>query len=87
MSSFSPEQTPADEALVDEARKAISVRSTPFCVVHQAGVFNLALRMVWRRDLAEDATQEILIKATTHLSAFQGRSRSPPGSIVSLPIT
>lgn len=24
---------------------------------HQSGVYNLALRMVWRRDVAEDATQ------------------------------
>lgn len=42
---------------------------------HQPWVFNLALRMVWRRDVAEDATQEILIKAVTHLGAFEGRSR------------
>lgn len=42
---------------------------------HQPWVFNLALRMVWRRDLAEDATQEILLKAVTHLGAFEGRSR------------
>lgn len=37
-------------------------------------VFNLALRMVWRRDVAEDATQDILIKAVTKLSTFAGES-------------
>ncbi len=41
---------------------------------HQAWVFNLALRMVWRRETAEDATQEILIKAATKLSTFAGNS-------------
>lgn len=41
---------------------------------HQPWVFNLALRMVWRREAAEDATQEILVKAVTHLGSFEGRS-------------
>jgi RNA polymerase sigma factor (sigma-70 family) len=31
--------------------------------------------MVWRREVAEDAAQEILLKAVTHLSTFEGRSR------------
>ncbi len=42
---------------------------------HQPWIFNLALRMVWRRDAAEDATQEILLKAVTHLGGFEGRSK------------
>lgn len=42
---------------------------------HQPWVFNLALRMVWRRDVAEDAAQEILLKAVTHLGTFEGRSK------------
>lgn len=42
---------------------------------HQSYVFNLALRMVWRREVAEDAAQEILIKAVTKLASFEGRSR------------
>ncbi|HOP96459.1 MAG TPA: RNA polymerase sigma factor [Verrucomicrobiota bacterium] len=41
---------------------------------HQSWVFNLALRMCWRREVAEDATQEILIKAVTRLNAFSGKS-------------
>lgn len=40
----------------------------------QSWVFNLALRMVCRREVAEDAIQEILIKAVTKLSAFAGQS-------------
>src|SRR4029077_6739876 len=35
----------------------------------------LVIRMIWRRDLAEDVTQEILIKAVTKLSTFRGLSR------------
>ena len=42
---------------------------------HQPWIFNLALRMVWRRAVAEDATQEILVKAVTHLGSFEGRSK------------
>jgi RNA polymerase sigma factor (sigma-70 family) len=30
--------------------------------------------MVWRREVAEDATQEILIKAVTKLSTFEEKS-------------
>lgn len=41
---------------------------------HQSWVFNLALRMIWRREAAEDATQEILVKAVTKLASFEGRS-------------
>ncbi len=41
---------------------------------HQAWIFNLALRMCWRREMAEDATQEILIKAVTKLNTFSGNS-------------
>lgn len=38
------------------------------------GVFNLAARMLGDRDDAADATQEILLKVVTHLSAFRGAS-------------
>jgi RNA polymerase sigma factor (sigma-70 family) len=41
---------------------------------HQSWVFNVALRMVWRREVAEDATQEILVKAVTKLGTFAGQS-------------
>jgi RNA polymerase sigma factor (sigma-70 family) len=41
---------------------------------HQAWIYNLALRMVYRPEDAEDATQEVLIKLVTRLSTFDGRS-------------
>jgi len=41
----------------------------------QGDVYGLALRMLWNREDAEDATQEILIRVVTHLSQFEFRSR------------
>jgi RNA polymerase sigma factor (sigma-70 family) len=41
----------------------------------QTDIFALALRMAWNREDAEDATQEILIRVVTRLSAFDFRSR------------
>jgi RNA polymerase sigma factor (sigma-70 family) len=41
----------------------------------QRGVYGLALRMLWSREDAEDATQEILVRVVTRLSQFDFRSR------------
>jgi len=41
---------------------------------HQAWVYNVAVRMLAHPQDAEDATQEIFIKALTRLSSFEGRS-------------
>ena len=41
---------------------------------HQAWIYNIAVRMLYHPQDAQDATQEILIKALTHLSSFEGRS-------------
>ena len=41
---------------------------------HQSWVLHVAQRMLWNRADAEDATQEILLKAVTKLDSFQGRS-------------
>src|SRR5881396_3927547 len=40
----------------------------------QGDVYGLALRMLWNRQDAEDATQEILIRVVTRLSQFDFRS-------------
>lgn len=63
-----------DENLVARSRAGDMDALDALVRRHQSWVFNLALRMVWRRDLAEDATQEILIKAVTKLGTFAGRS-------------
>ena len=40
----------------------------------QADVYGLALRMLWNREDAEDATQEILVRTVTRLAQFDFRS-------------
>lgn len=40
----------------------------------QGDVYGLALRMLWNREDAEDATQEILVRVVTRLSQFDFRS-------------
>lgn len=42
---------------------------------HQAWIYNIAIRMVFLPADAEEVTQEVLIKAITRLSTFQGESR------------
>ena len=41
----------------------------------QSDVYGLALRMLWNREDAEDATQEILVRAVTRLAQFDFRSK------------
>ncbi|MEQ9362689.1 MAG: RNA polymerase sigma factor [Leptospirales bacterium] len=43
----------------------------------QDGVFNLALKFLWQPEDAADATQEILLRVTTHLKSFRGESAFP----------
>ena len=64
-----------DRALV--ARAASGDREALHELVqrHQAWIYNIAVRMLAHPQDAEDATQEILIKALTRLSSFEGRSR------------
>jgi RNA polymerase sigma factor (sigma-70 family) len=40
----------------------------------QQPVFNMAIRMLWHPQDAEDATQEILLKVVTRLATFRGES-------------
>lgn len=41
----------------------------------QGDVYGLSLRMLWNREDAEDATQEILVRAVTRLAQFDFRSK------------
>ncbi|ATC65569.1 RNA polymerase subunit sigma-70 [Nibricoccus aquaticus] len=66
---------PDDEARVVAAKAGDMNALDALVRRHQPWVFNLALRMVWRREAAEDATQEIFLKAVTHLGSFEGRSQ------------
>ena len=67
-----------DSALENLARLAIDGdRGALDLVVRdlQGRVYHLALRMLWTKEDAEDATQEILVRIVTRLSQFDFRSR------------
>ncbi len=65
-------------ALEELARKAVDGDSEALdglVRALQGDVYGLALRMLWNREDAEDATQEILVRIVTRLSQFEFRSR------------
>jgi RNA polymerase sigma factor (sigma-70 family) len=64
-----------DADLVAEAKAGSTTAIEELVRRHQAFLYNVALRMLYHPQDAEDATQEILIKAITKLSTFEGRSR------------
>jgi RNA polymerase sigma factor (sigma-70 family) len=72
---ISNDSTILDEELVAKAQAGDRDALERLVRRHQGWVFNIALRMMWRRDLAEDATQEILIKVVTKLSTFRAQSQ------------
>jgi RNA polymerase sigma factor (sigma-70 family) len=63
-----------DRALVEHAAAGEGVAVEELVRRHQPWIYNIAIRMLAHPHDAEDATQEILIKAITRLSSFEGRS-------------
>jgi RNA polymerase sigma factor (sigma-70 family) len=66
------EQT--DQNLVLRARAGDRRAPEDLIERHQAWIYNIALRMLFHPQDAEDATQEILIKVVTRPASFEGRS-------------
>jgi RNA polymerase sigma factor (sigma-70 family) len=66
---------PSDEVLVSRAKAGDKDALDKLIRRHQPWVFNVAIRMLWHREVAEDATQEILVKVVTKLSTFRGQSQ------------
>ena len=66
---------PSDEVLVSRAKAGDKDALDKLIRRHQSWVFNVAIRMLWHREVAEDATQEILLKVVTKLSTFRGQSQ------------
>jgi RNA polymerase sigma factor (sigma-70 family) len=64
-----------DQELVARARGGDRAALEAVVGRHQTWLYNIAVRMLGHPQDAEDATQEILVKALTRLSSFQGRSR------------
>jgi RNA polymerase sigma factor (sigma-70 family) len=63
-----------DSSLVSSAVKGNRKDLETLIRRHQDWIYNIAVRMVWDHQDAEDVTQEVLIKIVTTLSTFQGRS-------------
>src|ERR1700723_911512 len=63
-----------DQALVARARSGERKALEELVRRHQPWIYNIALRMLFHPQDAEDATQEILVKVLTRLSSFEGRS-------------
>jgi RNA polymerase sigma factor (sigma-70 family) len=63
-----------DLALVESARGGELQALEKLVLRHQAWVYNIAVRMVFHPQDAEEVTQEVLIKAVTRLSTFRGDS-------------
>src|SRR5712691_386510 len=63
-----------DRALVARARAGNREALEELVRRHQGWIYNIAVRMLYHPQDAEDATQEILLKAVTRLSSFEGRS-------------
>ena len=63
-----------DLALVESARGGSLEALEKLVLRHQAWVYNIAVRMVFHPQDAEEVTQEVLIKAVTRLSTFRADS-------------
>src|SRR5437667_4253273 len=65
---------PEVHALVAHARSGERQAIEALVGRHQAWIYNIAVRMLYHPQDAEDATQEIWVKALTGLASFEGRS-------------
>src|SRR6267154_4578652 len=63
-----------DAELVEQAKNGDRAALEKLILRHQAWVYNIAVRMVFRPHDAEEVTQEVLVKVITKLSTFKGES-------------
>jgi RNA polymerase sigma factor (sigma-70 family) len=68
------EDDSADSILVKQAIGGDRAALEKLVLRHQAWVYNIAVRMVFRPHDAEEVTQEVLVKVITKLSTFKGES-------------
>jgi RNA polymerase sigma factor (sigma-70 family) len=69
------EGDPLDAELVEQAQHGNRAALEKLVLRHQAWIYNIAVRMVFHPQAAEDVTQEVLIKVVTKLSSFKGESK------------
>src|SRR5882762_9653915 len=65
----------SDVALVDQAKSGDRGALEKLVLRHQAWIYNIAIRMVFHPQDAEEVTQEVLVKVITRLSTFKGESK------------
>lgn len=63
-----------DEQLIDSALQGDRSALKQLILRHEKFVYNLTVRMLWNRDDAADATQEIFLRMVTYLSSFKRES-------------
>src|SRR5947199_1024117 len=68
------EDGPTDTELVEKAKNGDRAALEQLVLRHQAWVYNIAVRMVFHPQDAEEVTQEVLVKVITKLSTFKGES-------------
>ena len=66
--------SPDDHELVTRAVGGELAALEELVLRHRPWIYNVALRMVWNAQDAEDVVQEVLLKAVTKLATFGGRS-------------
>ena len=64
-----------DCELIEQSKNGCHVAVEKLILRHQAWIYNIAIRMVFHPHDAEEVTQEVLIKAITRLSTFNGESK------------
>ena len=68
-------QVEQEKALVARAQAGETDALERLIRLHQGWVFNIVLRMVSDYHLAEDVSQEVLVRVFSKLSSFRGKSR------------
>ena len=69
------EGDPMDAELVELAKNGDRAALEKLVLRHQAWIYNIAVRMVFQPQDAEEVTQEVLIKVITKLGTFKGESK------------
>ncbi len=69
------DRNPADAELVERVKNGDRVALEKLVLRHQAWIYNIAVRMVFQPQDAEEVTQEVLVKVITKLGTFQGECK------------
>jgi len=64
-----------DAELVELAKNGDRAALEKLVLRHQAWIYNIAVRMVFQPQDADEVTQEVLVKVITKLSMFKGESK------------